>query len=121
MRFSARLSFPSRLTSLVKHAYQKSAVPVFVMDILVRIPFLLNLSEHVQRNTKIMELPCHKRKSFSTYFHLQKSRKRRYDRQYQEELYEEKCILLHRIGFNVPYLIICFHRRQCVAARDQWD
>lgn len=108
MRFSVLLSLTSRLTSLVNHAYQNSAFPVFVMDILVRVPCLLNLSEPVQRNTKIVELPRHKRKSFSTYFHLQKLRKRTGDRQYQVELWYMKKSESCYIELGLMFLTLLF-------------
>ena len=63
MGFSALLSSRSKLTSLVKLAYHKSAFSAFVMYILVRIPFdltfmgpcifnvFLNITNKMQRYT----------------------------------------------------------------------
>jgi hypothetical protein len=56
-RFSALLSIPPRLASFVKHDYQTSVFAVFVINILVWIPFLLNFSERIHRNTKTVALP----------------------------------------------------------------
>jgi hypothetical protein len=127
MRFSTLLFIPSRLTSLVKLAYNNNiflaavGLSPGVTDIVVRNPFLLNFSEPIHRNTQTVESARYERKSFYTYFHLQQMRKIRGDRQYQKKLFEETLILLHSIVFIAPYFIIYFHRRQCVAARDQWD